>query len=183
MKQSVDRPEGTVVYHTKAGDYVYFTKEKKYLKDKKYNENGRVSIGKLCDDKVHMIPNKNYYEYCASDGELPDPPAQDDTLRTGLYLVMKKSLQENSLDTLIDNAYQDDAPLMEDLIAYMIQTEDDAMQYFPDYGQEHLLFSSQIHSDSDITEMFKRQTKAAARILSDQLERASQHCREHLHFI
>ena len=159
MKQSVDRPEGTVVYHTKAGDYVYFTKEKKYLKDKKYNENGRVSIGKLCDDKVHMIPNKNYYEYCASDGELPEPPAQDDTLRTGLYLVMKKSLQENSLDTLIDNAYQDDAPLMEDLIAYMIQTEDDAMQYFPDYGQEHLLFSSQIHSDSDITEMFKRQTK------------------------
>ena len=159
MKRFVDRPEGTVVYHTKAGDYVYFTKEKKYLKDKKYYENGRVSIKKLCDDKVHMIPNKNYYEYCASEEELPEPPEQGDTLKTGLYVAIKKAMQDNSLDTLIDNAYLNDAPLMEDVIAYMIQTEDDAMQYFPDYGHEHLLFSSQIHSDSDISEMFKRQRK------------------------
>lgn len=159
MKQPVACPEGTVVYRKSAGSYVYITVDKEYKKDKKYNVNKRVSIGKLCDDHVHMIPNRNYYEFCAGEGELPEAPIQDDTLRTGLYVVMKELMKENSLDTLIDNAYKDDAPLMEDLILYMIQTEDDAMQYFPDYGQEHILFSDLIHSDSDISEMFKRQTK------------------------
>lgn len=47
MKQPVVCPKGTVVYRKSAGIYVYITVNKEYKKDKKYNVNKRVSIGKL----------------------------------------------------------------------------------------------------------------------------------------
>ncbi|MCD7839323.1 MAG: hypothetical protein LUG46_01700, partial [Erysipelotrichaceae bacterium] len=58
---SVVRPENTVVYPS--NNYVYYTAEKIYIKDKQYNQNKRVLIGRMTDDGIHMNPNDNAREF------------------------------------------------------------------------------------------------------------------------
>ena len=115
MNDSVVKPENTVVYHTKSGNYVYLTAAKNYLKDRKYNENKRICIGRLLDDAVHMKPNKNYFKYCAEEGELPPAPERDDSLRSGLYLAVEKTMEESGLSDIME----DHDELDEDAVYYL----------------------------------------------------------------
>lgn len=154
----VDVPAGALIYKKKAGFYVYVNTKLIYLKDKGYNENKRVCIGKLVEENAKkMITNKNYEKLYGKE-ELPEAPDQSDTLKTGLYVTLSKSMHDMSLDVLLDNAYGEDSPLMQDVVQYMISTEDNAMQYFPDYAFENAIHSDHVHSDDDIGEMFRRQT-------------------------
>ena len=160
MNDSVVKPENTVVYHTKSGNYVYLTAAKNYLKDRKYNENKRICIGRLLDDAVHMKPNKNYFKYCAEEGELPPAPERDDSLRSGLYLAVEKTMEESGLSDIMEDQYgEEDAALMKDIIMYMIGSESDVMQYFPEFGKENVLFSDRVHEDTEISELLNRLSK------------------------
>lgn len=159
MNDSVVKPENTVVYHTKSGNYVYLTAAKNYLKDRKYNENKRICIGRLLDDAVHMKPNKNYFKYCAEEGELPPAPERDDSLRSGLYLAVEKTMEESGLSDIMEEYGEEDAALMKDIIMYMIGSESDVMQYFPEFGKENVLFSDRVHEDTEISELLNRLSK------------------------
>ena len=57
----IERPEGTVIVPVKGTPYVYTVAEKRYLKEKKYNVNKRVCVGKM-DDDTYMIPNAKFYQ-------------------------------------------------------------------------------------------------------------------------
>lgn len=154
----VDLPDGALIYKHGSTFYVYINTEKVYLKDKGYNENKRMCIGKLSeDDKRKMIPNKNYNKLFA-DQYLPEAPERSDTLQAGLYVVLSKAMHEMSLDTLLDSAYGEDSFLMQDIVQYMIGCESNAMQYFPDYAYESVIHSERIHDDNEICEMFKKQS-------------------------
>ena len=160
MDDLVLKPENAVVYHTKSGNYVYVTAAKNYLKDRKYNENKRVCVGRLCDDEIHMIPNKNYYKYCAEEDELPPAPEREDSLRTGLYLAVRKTMEETGLADMMEDQYgEEDSAVMKDIIMYMIGSESDVMQYFPEFGKENVLFSDRVHEGTEISDLFKRLTK------------------------
>ena len=112
----VDLPDGALIYKHGSTFYVYFKTEKVYLKDKGYNENKRMCIGKLSeDDKRKMIPNKNYNKLFA-DQYLPEAPERSDTPQAGLYVVLSKAMHEMSLDTLLDSAYGEDSFLMQDIV-------------------------------------------------------------------
>ena len=57
----IERPKGTVIVPVRGTRYVYKVAEKRYLKDKQYNVNKRVCVGKM-EDEIHMIPNARFYQ-------------------------------------------------------------------------------------------------------------------------
>ena len=53
------RPNNTIIVPVKGKNYVYAVTEKIYKKERRYNVNKRVCVGKMVDD-VFMVPNKSF---------------------------------------------------------------------------------------------------------------------------
>ena len=63
--EKIKLPENNITFlRRKNVTYVYYTVEKKYLKDKGFNQNKRVCIGKLdTKDNAYFYPNEMYIQH------------------------------------------------------------------------------------------------------------------------
>ena len=153
-------PENTKgISFNKRGDttYVEYTYGRRYIPEKQYNIPQRTTIGKRDSlDRTMMYPNQNFMKFFP-DVELPEFKERSNRsgcIRVGSYAVIKKIIQEYGLDEMMAHIIGKDSGLFLDLAAYSIITENNAGQYYPDYGYNHPLFTSgmKIYSDTKVSD-------------------------------
>lgn len=144
----------------KKGDYTYINYEyaRNYDPVRKFNIPQRVTIGKESKaDPSLMQPNQNFLRYFP-EVELPEErfrSARSSCLRIGAFIVLRKIIEEYNLPEMLGHYFSPrERDLFLDLMVYSIITENNAAQYYPDYGYNHPLFSSgmKIYSDSKVSE-------------------------------
>ncbi len=159
-------PENTKgISFNKRGDttYVEYTYGRKYIPEKQYNIPQRTTIGKRDSlDQTMMYPNQNFVKFFP-DIELPEFKSHSNRsgcLRIGSYAVIEKIVKEYGLDEMIARIIGKDSGLFIDLAAYSIITENNAGQYYPDYGYNHPLFTSamKIYSDTKVSDFLSEIT-------------------------
>ena len=142
----------------KMNKYVMYEVGRKYIKEKKYNNPVRVTIG-IKDNDGLMIPNENYLKYFPEDElSIENEVNRSSCLRIGNYVVISKIIRDYELDKLCTSIFNDDdGKLILDLAAYSIIEESNVAQYYPDYAYNHPLFtnSMKIYSDSKVSDLFK----------------------------
>lgn len=137
--------------------YVEYTYGRRYVPEKKYNVPKRTTIGKMNpSDLSTMYPNPNFLKYFP-EVELPeekDRSKRSSCLRIGAYVVVKKIIADYGLDEMMKRIIGRDSGLFLDLASYSIISEDNAGQYYPDYGYNHPLFTDKmrIYSDSKVSD-------------------------------
>lgn len=148
----------------KGTTYVEYTYGRKYIPEKRYNVPQRTTIGKMDpDDPSQMFPNPNFIKYFP-EVELPeekDRSNRSSCLRIGGYIVIKNVIENYKLDEMMARIIGRDSGLFLDLAAYSIITENNAGQYYPDYGYNHPLFTSgmRIYSDSKVSDFITNITQ------------------------
>ena len=159
-------PEGTgkISLNTRNGTtYVEYTYARKYIPEKKYNVPKRTTIGKVCEeDTTMMYPNPNYLKFFP-ETEVPDEmdrSRRSCCLKIGAYAVIKKIIEEYGLDDILKRIVGKGSGLFLDLASYSIITENNAGQYYPDYGYDHPLFTNdmRIYSDSKVSDFLSELT-------------------------
>ena len=149
---------GKISLNRRAGTtYVEYTYGRRYIPEKRYNIPQRTTIGKMCqNDQTMMYPNPNFLKYFP-EAELPeekDRSKRSSCLKIGAYTVIKKIIEDYKLDEMMKRIIGRDSGLFLDLAAYSIITENNAGQYYPDYGYNHPLFTDKmrIYSDSRVSD-------------------------------
>lgn len=139
--------------------YVEYTYGRRYIPEKRYNIPQRTTIGKMApSDQTMMYPNPNFVKYFP-EVELPetkDRSQRSSCLRIGAYTVIKKIIEEYKLDEMMKRIIGRDSGLFLDLATYSIIAENNAGQYYPNYGYNHPLFTDRMHiySDSKVSDFF-----------------------------
>lgn len=149
---------GKISLNRRAGTtYVEYTYGRRYIPEKRYNIPQRTTIGKMCqNDQTMMYPNPNFLKYFP-EAELPeekDRSKRSSCLKIGACTVIKKIIEDYKLDEMMKRIIGRDSGLFLDLAAYSIITENNAGQYYPDYGYNHPLFTDKmrIYSDSRVSD-------------------------------
>lgn len=149
---------GKISLNKRAGTtYVEYTYGRRYISEKRYNVPQRTTIGKMSqNDQTMMYPNPNFLKYFP-EVELPeekDRSKRSSCLKIGAYIVIKKIIEDYKLDEMMKRIIVRDSGLFLDLAAYSIITENNAGQYYPDYGYNHPLFTDKmkIYSDSKVSD-------------------------------
>ena len=149
---------GKISLNRRAGTtYVEYTYGRRYIPEKRYNIPQRTTIGKMYqNDQTMMYPNPNFLKYFP-EAELPeekDRSKRSSCLKIGAYTVIKKIIEDYKLDEMMKRIIGRDSGLFLDLAAYSIITENNAGQYYPDYGYNHPLFTDKmrIYSDSRVSD-------------------------------
>lgn len=143
--------------------YVEYTYGRKYIPEKRYNIPQRTTIGKADPlDPTMMHPNQNFVKYFP-DVELPEfrkRSKRSDCIRIGSYVVIKKIIEEYRFDEMMANIIGKGSGLFLDLAAYLIVTENNAGQYYPEYGNNHPLFTPgmKIYSDTKVSDFLSSVT-------------------------
>ena len=143
--------------------YVEYTYGRKYIPEKRYNIPQRTTIGKADPlDPTMMHPNQNFVKYFP-DVELPEfrkRSKRSGCIRIGSYVVIKKIIEEYRFDEMMANIIGKDSGLFLDLEAYSIVTENNAGQYYPEYGNNHPLFTPgmKIYSDTKVSDFLSSVT-------------------------
>lgn len=155
---------GKISLNKRAGTtYVEYTYGRRYIPEKRYNVPQRTTIGKMSqDDQTMMYPNPNFLRYFP-EVELPeekDRSKRSSCLKIGAYTVIKKIMEDYKLDEMMKRIIGKDSGLFLDLAAYSIITENNAGQYYPDYGYNHPLFTDKmrIYSDSKVSDFISNIT-------------------------
>jgi hypothetical protein len=132
--------------------YINYEYAREYKPEKKYNIPKRTTIGKCCeDDDAMMYPNPNYLKYFP-ETEIPEElplSKRSSCLHVGVFIIIKKIIEEYKLDSMIEDIIGEDSGLFFDLVAYSIITENNAAQYYPDYAYNHPLFTDDMRQYSD----------------------------------
>ena len=138
--------------------YINYEYARVYDPDRRFNIPQRVIIGKESkDDSSMMQPNQNFLTYFP-EVDLPDErfnSKRSSCLRVGAYIVLRKIVDDYHIPEMLDNYFETkDKELFLDLMLYSIITENNAGQYYPEYGYNHPLFSNgmKIYSDSKVSE-------------------------------
>ena len=154
-KISLNRRNGTT--------YIEYTYGRRYVPEKKYNVPRRTTIGKMdLSDPTMMYPNPNFLKFFP-EVELPEEKERSkrsSCLRIGSYILIKKIIADYGLDEMMKRIIGKDSGLFLDLAAYSIISENNAGQYYPDYGYNHPLFTEKmrIYSDSKVSDFITRIT-------------------------
>lgn len=155
---------GKISLNKRAGTtYVEYTYSRKYIPEKKYNVPQRTTIGKMdLSDTSMMYPNPNFLKYFP-EVELPEEKnrsKRSSCLRIGAYILIKKIIEDYDLKTMMKRIIGSDSGLFLDLAAYSIISENNAGQYYPDYGYNHPLFTEKmrIYSDSKVSDFINKIT-------------------------
>ena len=158
FKKPVQIPDekGKIVFRTKGGSrYVLYEIDRVYKPERKYTIPKRKVIGKVIDGKDGwMYPNELFQslfpntEIPPSDDELP---LRSCALSVGSYLVLCNVIQEYELRELLTPHFGEYTGLLLDLASYLIVTEGNAAQYYPDYAFHHPLFTPGMRTRSDAT--------------------------------
>lgn len=150
---------GKITRKTKGGHtYINYEYGRVYDPARKFNIPQRATIGKESRaDAAMMQPNQNFLTYFP-EVELPEERFRSERsscLRVGAFIVLRKIIEEYHLPEILGHYFSPkETELFLDLMAYSIVTENNAAQYYPDYGYNHPLFSSgmKIYSDSRVSE-------------------------------
>lgn len=142
--------------------YLYLEIDRTYKKDKGYTIPKRVCMGKQDPmDGSRMFPNEKYLEYFPSESAANTPEysgSRSSCLHAGTHAVVKKLLEKyRILDWLQGRFGLKNGGLVMDLALYLIITEGNAAQHYPDYAYRHPLFTPQmrIYSDSKVGTLLK----------------------------
>ena len=143
----------------KSNKYVMYEIGREYHKDKKYNVPIRVTIGLLDkEDKSKMRPNEKFNLYFP-DIELSNISnvKRSSCLNIGAYILISKIIKDYKLDELLSLVFGNDSKLMMDLVMYYLVEESNASVYYPDFADNHPLFSEdmKIYSDTKISSFLK----------------------------
>ena len=147
----------------KGATYVEYTYGRKYVPEKRYNIPQRTTIGKADPlDPTMMYPNRNFVKYFP-DVELPEfreRSKRSGCIRIGSYVVIKKIIEEYRLDEMMAHIIGKDSGLFLDLTACSIVTENNSGQYYPEYGNNHPLFTPgmKIYSDTKVSDFLSSVT-------------------------
>lgn len=166
QKFSVPIPEITgKITRKKSADgsiYLYLEIDRTYHKEKGYTIPRRVCIGKQDPkDKLRMFPNQKYVEYFPSEFAAITPQysgSRSSCLHAGTHVVVKRFLEKyRILDWLQGRFGLKNGGLVMDLAIYLIITEGNAAQHYPDYAYRHPLFTPamRIYSDSKVGTLLK----------------------------
>ena len=152
----IECPKGVIKLKAKNRKYisVYVTTEKVYNKEKKYNVNKRKCIGKMVDES-QMLPNDAFYEFYPELLPLEEPTKKSGSIRIGIFIIIFYILQKLELNEILDTVYSDKSNIIKDLSTYLIISEDNVMQHFPDYEYNHPQFHDSVISDSYVSELLK----------------------------
>lgn len=158
----VPEVKGKITRKTKGETtYVNYEYGRIYDPDRKFNIPQRVTIGKASNaDPTMMQPNQNFLMYFP-EVELPETRSRSQRsscLRAGAFIVLRKIIEEYGLPEILGHYFESkERDLFVDLMIYSIITENNAGQYYPDYGYNHPLFSKdmKIYSDSKISAFLK----------------------------
>lgn len=152
MSSKVKRPLGTSSSTHNGVVYVYAISEKRYISDKKYNNNKRVCIGKMIDNE-YMEPNRRFTEFFP-DEDIDTPTVEakmSDTVKVGATFLIDKVFENTEIDKLLDNIFPDRGRYLQDLVTYMLISEDSVMQYYDSFVFEHRICGGKAISDSTIS--------------------------------
>lgn len=152
-RNPVNLPERTVIIKGRSGSYVYLTQGVKYSPELKQTRPVRVAIGKL-NEEGKLIPNRNYFEIFPY--EQNEPGDKADFVIAGPHFVADRISTGNGLKELLETIFKDDSDRILDIATYMMMSENNAMQYFEDYGYNHTLFSAENFDDNAIGRLFKK---------------------------
>lgn len=147
MKTTVEIPKKAI----KANGYVYITTEKVYHKDKGYNVNRRMCIGKMTPDGKKMEPNNNYYRVFDKANAKPDAPKQSSALLCGNKILIDNIVNNYGIRECLDDFEQESVDKMLDLATYMINKSSSSFQHFNSYAFNHMIFSKQPYTDVEIS--------------------------------
>jgi len=161
----VKKPEKTKVVKQRECCYVYHILESTYDKNKQFNIEKRVCIGKLVDsDKncEYMYPNESYFKYYDS---IEVEPEFSDCLQIGAPILLNKIIDNLGLDDILRDIHDEDFAKLVDIVNYIIIEETGAMQHFPSYAWNHFVLSKHVYDDSTISRFFSKG------ISTDQIEK------------
>lgn len=150
------RPKGTSSSTQKGGIYVYATAEKRYDRERKYNNNKRVCIGKMIDDE-YMMPNGRFSEFFP-DIEIDEAAGEavmSDTVKVGTTFLIDHIFSRTQMDRLLGNVFPDTAEYLQDLVSYNLITEDNVMQYYDAFTYDHRIVGANAISDTSISRLLK----------------------------
>lgn len=109
---------------------------------------------------MQMQPNEKFLELFPECRPLPQEQAsvRSNTISAGTFIALDSIVREYKLRQLLDDAFGRDAGFILDLAAYMIVSEDNAAQYYPDYARRHPLFTEgmSVKSDSSVSRLLSR---------------------------
>lgn len=150
--------KGKFIFRKKGSfTYVHYEIGRAYNPEKKYNTPTRVVIGKLVNenDRTMMYPNEKFSIYFPSVKvtDMEPPKRRSNCISAGSFMVFEKIIKEYKLDLYAQEAFGNRSGLILDLACYMIVSEDNAYQYYPDYARNHPLFTHDMNvlSDSSIS--------------------------------
>ena len=137
---------------------VYIVTQARYLKDRQYNIDSRLTIGWVNDTSLKtMNPNSNYVaryprEFAiASKGKLVPV-----TKRCGMYMFSLKLSQTNGMyPTLVATCGPENANAIMDFANYSILFKSNVAKDFPYLMADQILYSERLYSDSWFSELFK----------------------------
>jgi len=165
QKSSVPIPGAGKTTRKKSPDgsvYIYLETGRTYHKDKGYTIPTRVCVGKQDPrDSSRMFPNERYLGFFPSDPAAATvlfPGARSSCLHVGTHAVVKAILGKyRILDWLQGRFGLKDGGLVMDLAVYLIVTEGNAAQHYPDHAYRHPLFTPgmRIYSDSKVGGLLK----------------------------
>ena len=153
---------GKITYRKKDGfSYVYYEYDRIYDPKRQFTNVKRAMIGKsFKTDPLMMQPNQNYLKFFP-EAELPEEKnrtLRSSCLRIGTHIVLKKIMRDSGILEILNQYFNEkDIGLFLDLVAYPIITENNAVQYYPDYAYNHALFTQdmRIYSDSKVSDFFR----------------------------
>ncbi len=151
------RPKGTSSSTQKGGIYVYASAEKRYDRERKYNNNKRVCIGKMIDDE-YMMPNGRFSEFFP-DIEIDEAAGEavmSDTVKVGSTFLIDHIFSRTQMDRLLGNVFPDTAEYLQDLVSYNLITEDNVMQYYDAFTYDHRIVGANAISDTSISRLLKK---------------------------
>lgn len=150
---------GKITFKKKGGStYVLYETGRVYNKQRQWNVPQRAIIGKLVDesDRTLMQPNERFLELFPETPQIAPkelPSRRSSMLHAGTFIAFSAIIREYRLRELLEASFGEDAGFILDLASYLIITEDNAGQYYPDYARCHPLFTDgmRILSDSTIS--------------------------------
>ena len=161
--------------------YVLFEVARIYDPKRRFNVPKRVVIGKLAcgGEKPQMIPNDKFLEYFPETTLTPLATAllRCSTISVATHIALEKIVAEYALDKLLEKAFGNKSRLILDLASYLIVTEDNAGQYYPDYARRHALFTEgmDIVSDSTVSRLLSGITSDQVTAFLDAWNRKQDH--------
>lgn len=167
-------PENSIISKNTKASYVYFCLQKRYIKNKKYNSDKRVTIGKVDpSDPTSMFPNENFkklfpneYESIKNDEKINDKIQFSEAISFGQTALFNHLFKDTSLKDILkrnlgSNNFDDETTTNNvfNLACCFLLTQNSSVINYPYFGRDHLILGNTIYSDSTMGNILSSITK------------------------